>query len=600
MNILPRVFVIDDLIGSAVSDAETRTRRKLYCRRLGLVDEERDERPTDSAVATAVICGGQREEGGCWVNSLEVVVDAFRRGWPNEEGRWWSAVLVDMKFGNDDRFGLQIIAELHAIAPEVPILVVSSLDQFEVREGETLRKACERIHAEDFLAAPGTSDDAVPAEYRSSPENLRTRLLEVGLIPDPEQDFVGYSLPVCRMLRTVRQLIHGDLVGEMLLLGEAGSGKTHLGGYVRREIARHRALPVNRVPYTPVPLSGTALDLQKKSLLGTAGATGVPPSPGAFEVADRGLVFLDEIGHLHPDAQADLLPILQPLRDEQGLRYRPILRMGADRPFRSHAFVVAATNEDLDALVERNRFSRALLQRFTSKEVLVPPLRDRIVDLPLLVANFVRALCRDLGRTHVPELAVPQDVWVEYAQDHSVRELEGLIKTAINRHPRKTELTEEDIFVRSEQDPSSVPVNLDLSEEEDQQRGSAMPDATSISDLVARVDNWAPSATTPAEEYWDALAQVDRAVGRAKLRLLRDLLEKQQGVTRRSSLDLKAAVRVLLGDDQITNTKPGDVAYQIFKAAGVTERPDDPILAEAWDKRRLPNKQGRSGKDSSE
>jgi hypothetical protein len=190
----------------------------------------------------------------------------------------------------------------------------------------------------------------------------------------------------------------------------------------------------------------------------------------------------------------------------------------------------------------------------------------------------------------MPELAVLPEVWAEYARNHSVRELGGLIEKAIKAHRRKTELTEEDLF---EDKKKSTGVPKDSGPAKDKGHHLVAAEEASVSTFVATLENWIPSSSSPAESYWDALAKIDRAVARAKLRLLRDVLVKQQKATRRYSLDLKAAIRVLVGDDQITNTKPGDTVYQIFKAAGIEQRPDDPILAAVWDKRRVAHKESR-------
>ena len=207
-------------------------RREICCRRLGSSHERLRQSPLRRRLAMFVAANEGRR---CTSNSVEIWRAPSGR-WPDPAGRWWSAVLVDMKFGDDDRFGLRVINAIHTIDPDVPVMVVSSLDQFEVREGETLRLACERVHAEDFLTAPGAEDDSTRPEHLASPENLEARLLEVGLIPDPEQEVAGQSLAICRTLRGIRQLIPADFVGEILLLGEPGSGKTHLAGYVQRKL----------------------------------------------------------------------------------------------------------------------------------------------------------------------------------------------------------------------------------------------------------------------------------------------------------------------------------------------------------------------------
>ena len=107
MNFRPRVLVIDDLVGKELPEEIDRQNRSDYCRSLGLWDEVTPTGPNYSIVADAFISSGQRITPSGTVNNLEMIEQDFSAGWPDPSGRFWSAVLVDMKFGDDSHFGLR-------------------------------------------------------------------------------------------------------------------------------------------------------------------------------------------------------------------------------------------------------------------------------------------------------------------------------------------------------------------------------------------------------------------------------------------------------------------------------------------------------------
>jgi DNA-binding NtrC family response regulator len=581
MTVQPRILVVDDIIGSESDDALTMENRRVYCAALGLRDEASDEF-RESDVAEAVFTSGQLRSVDGLKNSMDVVNTAFRQGWPTPEGRFWSAVIADMKFGEDERFGLQVIDLIHRIAPEVPIIVVSSLDQLRIRAGETLRDAAQRVGAQDFLSAPGVDRDIEPA-YRSTPRNLEERLDALGLVPDQEQQVVGTSLAICLTLREIRTKIPQDVVNQILLLGSSGIGKSHFEGYVNREVARRQGKRTYR-PASRVPLAGVAEEMQKKALFGTSGATGVPAGPGAFEDArEGGVVFLDEIGELGLGGQSDLLSPLQPIKSSDGLYYRPFSRMGSSREGRSRCFVLAATNRDLDQLVREGRFAEALLRRFDGKRILVPSLKERKADLPRLIEHFLNKTCDRYGIDVRPRLDVHSSTWEHYADRHSIRELDNHIEEVVSRNRFKTLLTEADFFTNRLVTPHSTPPS------------PAAPTTTSgtVSDLVALVESWNPDPRMPVDEFQEAYERLDVVFAKSKLRLWRDLVARQKAISR-NAVNLLGTVKQLLGKDQkISNSTSGNLAKQIFKDAQIVERPSDPILAEIWDRRR----RDRNGKE---
>jgi two-component system, NtrC family, response regulator PilR len=597
MNIRPRVLIIDDLVGKERPEDIDVQNRADYCRSLGLRDEAEQTEPRYQVIADAVISSGQRLTAAGPINDLDVIDQFFRAGWPkidfietNGQGelnvrcsRYWSAVITDMKFGDDDHFGLRVIENIHRIAPELPIIVVSSLNQLHLRAGESLRHATERLGAQDFLAVSGVDFDVDPA-YRSTPQNMQNRLEAIGLIPDPEQVVVGLSLPVCRMLREIRALIPQDVVGQALLLGQAGSGKTHLLGYVHRKVAAVQGRQVSAVPSRHVTLTGTGEDMQSKALFGTTGATGVPSTAGAFEdVQNGGLLFLDELGELTPTSQSDLLGALQPLFDRNGRHYREVRRMGARQSVQSQCFILAATNRDLAALVDQDRFNEALLQRFANKHVHVPSLRERKSDLPLLVHHFVRIACRQKGIPNAPKIEVGLDSWEKYSETHELRELAALIESTVSLHPFKTLLTERDFWAQ-ETHVSHTQISAEV-ERAPASSGDLSLGSDSVSDLVHDLDSWLPKDAMDNREFESAFQRLDSALAKAKLRLWRLLVQRQKSLT--GTINLLATVRQLLGRPKIANSRSGDLAAQLFSEAGQMQRPSDPILAEIWDRRRV-------------
>jgi len=257
--------------------------------------------------------------------------------------------------------------------------------------------------------------------------------------------------------------------------------------------------------------------------------------------------------------------------------------MGARQSVQSQCFILAATNRDLTALVDQDRFNEALLQRFANKHVHIPSLRERKTDLPLLVHHFVRVACRQRGIPSAPKIEVRPDTWDTYSETHELRELAALIENTVSLHPFKTLLTERDFWARETpashiQIPREVErtptMNLDVSVNSD-----------SVSDLVHDLDSWLPNDLMDNREFECAFQRLDSALAKAKLRLWRQLVQRQKNLT--GTINLLATVRQLLGRPKIVNSRSGDLAAQIFSEAGQTQRPSDPILAEIWDRRRV-------------
>jgi DNA-binding NtrC family response regulator len=203
----------------------------------------------------------------------------------------------------------------------------------------------------------------------------------------------------------------------VLIVGESGTGKE----LVAREL--HRRGPGAKAPLVAVNSAALPEQLVESELFGhERGAfTGADRlRRGAFENAGSGTLFLDEIGELPLPAQAKLLRVLE---------QRSVMRVGGDRPIQVTARVVAATNRDLEREVEAGRFRQDLYYRINVHTLRVPPLRERLSDVPALVDHLLRAIAARLGMR--PKTLAPEAVALLAAHDwrkNNVRELRNCLE----------------------------------------------------------------------------------------------------------------------------------------------------------------------------
>jgi DNA-binding NtrC family response regulator len=206
----------------------------------------------------------------------------------------------------------------------------------------------------------------------------------------------------------------------VLIIGESGSGKE----LVARDV--HRLSGRAREPFVAVNCGALAEGLIESELFGhERGAfTGANSTrKGAFEAAAKGTIFLDEIGELPPAAQAKLLRVLEE---------RQVVRVGATQPISVPARVIAATHRDLDEDVKAGRFRQDLLFRLAVHVLRVPPLRDRLSDLPELADHILAATCARFGmhRKRISADALAQLAAYDWKRNN-VRELRNVIERMV-------------------------------------------------------------------------------------------------------------------------------------------------------------------------
>jgi len=205
----------------------------------------------------------------------------------------------------------------------------------------------------------------------------------------------------------------------VLLVGESGTGKELLAR------ALHRNSPRATGPFVALNCSAIPETLLESSLFGHrrgAFTDAREDHRGLFQAANHGTLFLDEIGDMVPALQAKLLRVLQE---------KEVQPLGASALVPVDVRVVAATHRDLDALVRQERFRQDLLYRINVVEVWVPPLRDRLDDLPPLTQHLLDRIGARLGLPGCTISTAAMTIFEQYPWPGNVRELENVIERAL-------------------------------------------------------------------------------------------------------------------------------------------------------------------------
>ena len=245
----------------------------------------------------------------------------------------------------------------------------------------------------------------------------RAGRLSDDLDADDFEDIVGDSPPLRLALTRVLEVASTD--ASVVLLGETGTGKELFARAVHHHSGR-RGQPFVRVNCAALPPTLIESELFGHERGAFTGA--VSMRQGRFELAHRGTIFLDEIGDLAADIQAKLLRVLQEGEFE---------RVGSSQTRKVDVRVVAATHHDLDAAVRDGRFRVDLFYRLNVFPIVLPPLRDRIEDIPRLAWFFINRRQRALNRrfTRIPSAVMT--ALQEHAWPGNVRELENVIERAM-------------------------------------------------------------------------------------------------------------------------------------------------------------------------
>src|SRR5438445_1488932 len=307
----------------------------------------------------------------------------------------------------DDRTGLDVLEAARRKDPACSVILMSARGTMETVMAAT------RGGAFDYIAKPFDLDRIIETVKRA--EAMRG-VQEEEAEPEelPESVMVGSSRGIVEIYKMVSQVAPTDAT--VLIEGETGTGKELVARMVHRFSARASQA------FVPVDCASIAPSLLESELFGAMrGAyTGADRDRiGVFEAANRGTVFLDEIGEIAMGFQANLLRFLQE---------REIRPVGASRSKEVDVRVVAATNRDLQSMVDEHKFREDLWYRLNTVRLVMPPLRERRDDIPLLARFYVNKYTARYNRQNVKLMVSGERELQNYPWPGNVRQLQHVIE----------------------------------------------------------------------------------------------------------------------------------------------------------------------------
>jgi DNA-binding NtrC family response regulator len=322
-------------------------------------------------------------------------------------------ILTDLKLPGMD--GLAFIKEVHSRTPHAAFIVMTAHGSVETAV-QAMKEG-----ASDFLQKPFSLDHLTTLINKVlNVQSLRAENQRLQEALDQRYQFdniVGHSAAMREIFQTVVRVAPTRTT--VLLAGESGVGKD----MIARAIHQHS--PRKSGPFVKINCTALPENLMESELFGyEKGAfTGANASkPGKFEQADKGTVFLDEIGDVPTNIQVKLLRVLQE---------REFERLGSNVTRSVDVRVVAATNADLRAALEQGRFREDLYYRLNVVPINVPPLRERKEDIPFLAMHFVNKLAKDLSSPIEQISPAAMDRLLIYTWPGNVRELENTIERSM-------------------------------------------------------------------------------------------------------------------------------------------------------------------------
>lgn len=328
-----------------------------------------------------------------------------------------SLMILDLSLTGDPEKleGFEVLESALQIDPHLKVVVMTGHD-----DRENALKAIE-TGAIDFYSKPANVDELrVILKRAIYIRKLETDLAEMKTNFHGGLEFEGLmamSEPMLNVFNTVKKVASADV--SVLVTGESGTGKELIARAIHRRSQRSSG------PFIPINCGAIPENLLESELFGheKGSFTGADSSkPGKFEIADGGTLFLDEIGELPSSLQVKLLRFLQD---------HVIERVGGQRQIQVDVRIIAATNRDLQEMIEAREFREDLYYRINTIRIFLPPLRERGEDILLLGKSFLHHYAHEFSRNIRDFSRAALNAMFSHPWPGNVRELENRVKRAV-------------------------------------------------------------------------------------------------------------------------------------------------------------------------
>jgi DNA-binding NtrC family response regulator len=387
----------------------------------------------------------------------------------------YELVLVDIRLGDGD--GFDLLAHCRRTRPDTSVIMLTGYGSVESAVEAT------RLGAFDFLTKPLIDEELEMAIQRAL--NQRTVLEENKSLKAQldlrfsMESIVGHDHRMLKIYDMIESV--ADTRATILVTGESGTGKSLIARAIHRRSSR-RDKPFVEVACGALPETLLESELFGHVVGAFTGAAG--DKQGKFMLADGGTIFLDEVATSSPAMQVKLLRVLQDLEFEQ---------VGGTKTFRIDTRVILATNEDLGRAVAEGRFRRDLFYRINVINIELPPLRERVADIPLLAEHFLRQVCEDANKQVQGFSAEAMATLQRFRWPGNVRELENVIERAV--------LLGKGPVINVEDLPSAVmaaaPLHTDMADAHSLKQALSAPERQIILDVL-EANGWNRHATAAA------------------------------------------------------------------------------------------------------
>ena len=321
-------------------------------------------------------------------------------------------VITDMRMPGMD--GMTLLKEIKSYNADLPVIMITAFGEVEPAV------AAMQAGAINYLTKPFNNDELLlninkaVEHYSLLRENIRLR--------DEVQSRYGFGNMIGRNKRLLEiyRLIEkvAPTTTSVLITGESGTGKELVARAIHFNSPRHEApfISINCAALPEALLESELFGHEKGAFTGA-----VALRKGRFELADTGTIFLDEMGEMPPPLQAKLLRAIQEKTFE---------RVGGNKTITVDLRIVAATNKDLKKEVERGNFREDLYYRLNVLHIHLPPLRERLDDLPLLTDHFISKFAKKLGHPDLNITSEARRFLATMSWEGNIRELENTIERA--------------------------------------------------------------------------------------------------------------------------------------------------------------------------